>query len=143
MKYRVLLAIYLFALMAITLLPSSFSPEYMEGATVFRYNFVPFQAGIRTSFDSPYSSFFTIGNLLMLAPLGFMAPVLFKKIKNWKNIFFLGAGTAVFIEGMQLLLCLFVYPAYRYPDIDDVILNTLGIFIGYWVYGKFQRNHPK
>lgn len=138
---RVILTIYLLTLLAITLLPSSFSPEYISGACTFRYNFVPFQAGILTSFNSPYSLFFTVGNLLMLAPLGFMAPILSKKIKNLKNIFFLGAGTALFIEGMQLLLCLLIYPAYRYPDIDDVILNTLGIFIGYWLYCKYQRSH--
>lgn len=129
---------YLLAIMAVTLLPGHFNFEFVGGADTFRYNIIPFHGEMRTIFASSYDIFSFIGNALMLAPMGILVPILFGKLNAWKSIFFMGLGIALFIEMMQLVLCVVVSPGYRYPDVDDVILNTLSALIGYWVYRRVK-----
>ena len=69
-----------------------------------------------------------IGNVTMFIPVGLAWPFCFKKLDTlWKTVL-VGAGFPLFIEITQL-------PFYdRCSDIDDIILNTTGIFIGALIY---------
>lgn len=69
-----------------------------------------------------------IGNVTMFIPVGLAWPFCFKKLDTlWKTVL-VGAGFPLFIETTQL-------PFYdRCSDIDDIILNTTGIFIGALIY---------
>lgn len=69
-----------------------------------------------------------IGNVTMFIPVGLVWPFCFKKLDTlWKTVL-VGAGFPLFIETTQL-------PFYdRCSDIDDIILNTTGIFIGALIY---------
>lgn len=69
-----------------------------------------------------------LGNTLAFCPLGFLLPMLFKKCNNFKNIFFISAGTSFLIEFIQEATYL------GSGDIDDVILNVLGSLLGFAAY---------
>lgn len=66
-----------------------------------------------------------IGNILVFIPLGYMLPRLNRGFQN--PVICLGTGLSV-----VLLIELFqLYTAFGYFDVDDILLNELGIFIGY------------
>jgi glycopeptide antibiotics resistance protein len=65
-----------------------------------------------------------VGNIALLVPLGFLVPFVFTNI-NWKKALTLGAVAGLLIEIMQTVLNVGIF------DIDDVILNTLGVMMGY------------
>ena len=69
-----------------------------------------------------------IGNISMFIPVGFLLPFCFSKLNSVKNVVFVGFKISLFIELSQLIL----YE--RSTDIDDLILNTLGVFIGALIY---------
>lgn len=72
-------------------------------------------------------------NILMTVPYGMMIPFLSRLKKRWQYVFHMLAFPTA-IELSQFLLCIALDSHYRTVDIDDVILNALGIFIGYILY---------
>ena len=72
------------------------------------------------------------GNVLLLAPMGFLLPVLMKKLRSWKKILLIGAFVSLTLETVQYFIG-------RTADIDDVILNTLGVLLGYCVWPLCSR----
>ena len=69
-----------------------------------------------------------IGNITMFIPVGLAWPFCFQKLDTLGKTVLVGAGFPLFIEITQL-------PFYdRCSDIDDIILNTTGIFIGALIY---------
>jgi glycopeptide antibiotics resistance protein len=73
------------------------------------------------------------GNIIMFIPFGIFLPWLYRN-KFWKVVFIAGLSSAS-IEFIQYLNMFAGY--YRYVDVDDVILNTSGAIIGYWIYKVF------
>lgn len=80
-----------------------------------------------------------IGNILIFIPLGFFLAYKYN-IKEIKNIIIIGFFVSLTIELGQLI-SLFSYSMF---DIDDLILNTLGCYWGYYVYifllKKYKHN---
>lgn len=74
----------------------------------------------------------TVGNFLMLMPLSFYCPILFRK-KSWGffRMTFVGFLTSLTIELIQLSYDLVTGYAYRGFNVDDLMMNTLGIVVGY------------
>jgi glycopeptide antibiotics resistance protein len=71
-------------------------------------------------------------NLAMTMPLGYFLREYFHV--SLKRTIFLGFLTSLLYEVTQLTGLFFIYPrAYRIFDIDDLIINTLGAFLGYAV----------
>lgn len=68
-----------------------------------------------------------VGNIALLVPLGFFVPFVYRKI-TWKKSLALAVASGFVIEGLQVVLHVGIF------DIDDVILNALGVMIGYCVY---------
>lgn len=68
-----------------------------------------------------------VGNIILLVPIGFLVPFVFRNI-TWKIALALAVVAGLMIEGMQAVLHEGIF------DIDDVILNALGVMIGYWVF---------
>jgi hypothetical protein len=62
-----------------------------------------------------------VGNLLMFAALGFLAPLRFTALASVSRILALAAGCSVLIETAQYVLRLD-----RVSSVDDVLLNTVG-----------------
>lgn len=70
-----------------------------------------------------------VGNVIAFVPMGFLMPIVFKKINNYKKTILMSVVTSVLIEIIQLLLKV------GSADIDDVILNTFGGIIGFMLLG--------
>ncbi|MEA4989232.1 MAG: VanZ family protein [Anaerovorax sp.] len=68
------------------------------------------------------------GNIFMFIPFGTLLVLLSKKCHNLFITLFLGAQLSVFIELVQLF-------EIRGTDIDDVMLNVIGTFLGF-ILGK-------
>lgn len=75
-----------------------------------------------------------IGNIGLLVPFGFLMPLVCRKMTWWLSLA-LAILVPLVIEGLQVML-----RTGRF-DIDDVILNGLGIMIGYWIYAAFRALH--
>ena len=67
------------------------------------------------------------GNIVLLVPIGFLVPFVYRKM-TWKRSLALAVAAGLAIEGMQALFRVGIF------DIDDVILNGLGVMVGYWVF---------
>jgi len=132
--------LYLVLLIAATLLPIDLSPDYraiMQRDTTFagRMNLIPFYFG-------PYGSlwnyrFMLISNILLTVPfglgIGFLARV------RPRDLRWLPWAVGFGIEGAQLALGLAQGYPYRVIDINDTIMNALGVALGYglfWLIGK-------
>jgi glycopeptide antibiotics resistance protein len=80
-----------------------------------------------------YSIINLFGNIGFFIPFGFFLPFLSKKLVSAWKVTLYGAILSLFIEVYQLFL-----PA-RGSDIDDVILNTLGSLLGFFIFWLFQK----
>ncbi|WP_252504183.1 VanZ family protein [Sporosarcina sp. Marseille-Q4943] len=79
-----------------------------------------------------------LGNLFVFSPIGFFIPLLWKRMRSFGKIAFIGLGVTCFIESTQYFIG-------RSVDIDDIILNTIGVVFGYGVYlvWKVFAKHEK
>jgi glycopeptide antibiotics resistance protein len=73
-----------------------------------------------------------IGNIAFLVPIGFLLPFVLAQI-DWKKLLVLAILSGMLIELTQVVLHIGIF------DIDDVILNGLGVMFGFWMYGWFQK----
>ena len=73
-----------------------------------------------------------LGNILLFLPLGFLAPYAIKNMDNVKKILLSGLFLSCLIEIIQLI-------EGRSCDVDDVILNVLGIVLGFGVFKVFHK----
>ncbi len=67
------------------------------------------------------------GNIALLVPVGFLLAFIFQQF-SWKKMLSIAVIACFAIEGMQVVLRTGIF------DIDDVILNALGVMLGYWIY---------
>lgn len=83
---------------------------------------------------SPIALLNLIGNVVGFVPLGFFPPMLFKKKSwFWRTLSF-GLLAILLIESTQLVTGIGEF------DVDDILLNMLGVFLGrasYWLF--FRR----
>ena len=80
-------------------------------------------------------------NVFLTVPLGFFLRYLFGL--DLKKTIFAGFLTSVFYEVTQLTGIFFIYPRpYRIFDVDDLTINTLGAFIGYYCVPLLSRMLP-
>lgn len=75
-------------------------------------------------------------NLLLFSPLGFFLPMLSEKFRTVRKIVLVGIMISTCVEILQYFIG-------RSSDIDDIILNTIGVGIGFAIYkcmtGIFQQ----
>ena len=73
------------------------------------------------------------GNVGMLLPLGFFLPGVFSKLRRlWKTLAVSG-GIICAVELLQLFSLL------GHCDIDDLILNLMGVAIGYGIFAILRK----
>ncbi|MBA3927351.1 VanZ family protein [Listeria rustica] len=78
-----------------------------------------------------------VGNILLFVPLGFSLPIIVKKF-SWKKVVLTGFLISLSIELGQWLLGLYLGYNYRATDIDDLIFNTIGTFLGVLLFNSMQ-----
>lgn len=66
-------------------------------------------------------------NILLFSPIGIFLPILLEYFRKVKNIIMAGIIISTFVE-------IFQYFIGRSSDIDDIILNTVGVCIGFLIY---------
>lgn len=95
----------------------------------------PFQE-IRRAFRTgyPWLMFMLWGNVGMFLPVGFCTALFWRRHRWWKSVL-AGLCGSVTIEFIQFFIG-------RSTDIDDVILNTSGALLGYWLFLAFYRGLP-
>jgi glycopeptide antibiotics resistance protein len=74
-----------------------------------------------------------VGNVLLFVPLGFTLPLAVAWCRRAFVTVVIAAAASFAIEILQMIL------PFRDPDIDDVILNTIGAVIGYGLYALSAR----
>lgn len=91
---------------------------------------------------SSFELFQILANIIMQIPLGIYLRYYFRM--SWKKTLLIGFCVSLFYELTQLTGLWFIYPkAYRYAEVDDLINNTLGAMIGYWITPLFSLILPK
>jgi glycopeptide antibiotics resistance protein len=93
-------------------------------------NFVPFATILPYLFGHKgliIAGINLIGNLILLVPIGFLAPFVYRRMTG-KTALMLGVAAGLAIEVLQTILHVGIF------DIDDVILNALGVVVGYGVF---------
>lgn len=108
-----MLALYLCAVYAIVGLPNiryvRFHPNF---------NFVPFRY--------MFTDFSTVLNVLLFLPLGCFLPILRSKFRSFFKTLLVGFSTSAFIEVFQIF-------TYRATDVNDLMTNSLGTILGYFL----------
>lgn len=136
--------VYILCFIGITLFPLFISWTGQAGNSSI--NLVPvFRTvnDVSSSFQQPEMQNFMIkfwiknifGNILLLFPFGVMLPILWRKFNNIRNTLLYSFLFSLGIEIIQLL-SYYVGNWGRSFDIDDIILNTFGAWIGYIFYKK-------
>ncbi len=89
-------------------------------------NFIPFREILRYNMGSRLFFKNVIGNMMLFLPLGFFIS-LYLKTEKPKLVIILSFIISLSIEMVQLIIG-------RVFDIDDIILNVLGGYIGFLLY---------
>ena len=79
------------------------------------------------------------GNLLLLAPLGFLLPFLHQRFERFTTTGFAVLIASLAIEATQLLVSSFLGFAYKLFDVDDLLLNAIGGLLGWVAFSVFTR----
>ena len=125
----------------------TFSPLLLDPDAVFncRINLIPFVYLLDYE-NKAHMIFNVFGNILMFVPTGIILPVLYRRLDNCFKVVGTGFLMSLAIEILQLPF------ADRTSDVDDLIMNTLGVATGYVIYmivryaknpGKQKANLPK
>jgi len=140
--FVILFQVYLALLISVTLFPLMIDDRKVN----LIVNFIPIVNSVKDLMvDVNSMGFFMVkfwiinilGNIVLLAPLAFIMPIISKKFRSLKSVVILCFCTSCFIEFLQFL-SLFIGNL-RSIDIDDVILNTLGAFIGFGAFKVLSR----
>mgnify|MGYP002518827076 CR=1 FL=1 len=68
-----------------------------------------------------------LGNAAMFVPSGMVLPIVYKRLNTFWKVLTTGIGISLCIEIIQLPFSV------RATDIDDLILNTIGVIVGYGI----------
>ena len=145
-KHEILLglfSIYVIGLASQTIVPTLYFGTYSNTGEFYfeilwtndfsSVNLVPFRT-ICTYLGglSPVSVLNIYGNIFIFAPFGMFIPAIWVKHNNLKSIILLGISISLFIEITQIFVG-------RSSDIDDVILNAIGVVIGFAFYRVWNK----
>ena len=95
----------------------------------------PFPYGLKWHFSSYWFAFLFFGNMGMFLPVGFFSALLWGRARWWKSLL-IGFFLSLTIESIQFFIN-------RGTDLDDLILNTTGALLGYFLYQIFCVLFPK
>ena len=95
----------------------------------FAVNVIPFLDMVSDSMNACL-------NVLLFVPLGFFLPILWDKFRNIKNVALTGFIVTSLIEISQIF-------TFRTTDINDIITNTVGTIIGYFIAHRITEKFKK
>lgn len=84
-----------------------------------------------------------LGNLLLLMPLGFMAPIIWKRFRRASRTVLLCLATSLSIEFVQYVGSFLVFTIrWKSVDVDDVIVNVVGGLLGFLLFTLLRFASP-
>ncbi|MBT2737980.1 VanZ family protein [Bacillus sp. ISL-7] len=155
---KFLFVLYLSMVVAVTLFPIIIGHNPNIQNEYRSLNFIPlvsifrYFSQIGTAYDGDVEFMIELiaknigGNILLLMPLGFCAPILFNKFNSFKNVVLLGLFMSICIECIQFFELISGIVLWRSVDIDDVICNVIGAVLGYLIYTllfRFENMKPE
>ena len=127
---------HLGAVLLLTFLPLPIGAQAIaeaRAAATYDHNAVPL-ATLHFQLDggiTPFELRQLVGNLVLLLPLGIYGPILWPRLRSLPAILLVGAALSALIEVGQLAVAtVYGFPV-RVADVDDVLLNTIGVLAGY------------
>ena len=118
------LLVFKIYLLKIGLLRFTFPPHAGQA------NFLPFKTILPYLLGEPTWLFGIVnlgGNIALFVPMGFLVSFVYRKM-TWQKSLALAVAVGLAIEGMEVVFRVGIF------DIDDVILNAVGVIIGYWAF---------
>ncbi len=104
----------------------------VQTAFPFRVNLIPFVNLF--DYDNKRDLLVNvIGNTAMFIPSGIVLPIIYKKLNTFWKVIAAGAMISLCIEVIQLPFSV------RASDVDDLILDVLGVAIGYGIYAAVKH----
>ena len=134
LMYINLAVFMLFTFFPMSRVNGSVQPLIYDASTAFpfRVNLIPFVNLF--DYDSKRDLLLNvIGNTAMFIPSGIVLPTIYKKLNSFWKVIAAGAMISLCIEIIQLPFSV------RASDVDDLILNTLGVVIGYGIYAAVKH----
>lgn len=77
-----------------------------------------------------------VGNFVMFIPYGFLGWV-FPKLKDLKQLLINFLSVIIVLEALQY------FSRFGFFDIDDVIINTFGVFVGHKICKLFEQKFSR
>ncbi len=90
---------------------------------------LPFLAGYPTWSDALRN---VLGNIIPFMPIGLLLPLVYRPI-SWKSVLGFAVLLSLGIEILELVLRAGIF------DVDDILLNALGVMLGYVVFRAFAK----
>ena len=105
----------------------------MQGS--INYNLIPFRSmSTQIKYITQWWALKNLlGNIIPFIPFGFLLPIAYKKFSSTISVFFTGLASILLIEIFQFLTKLGTF------DVDDIILNMIGIVCGYLMFLVIKR----
>jgi len=79
------------------------------------------------------------GNVLTLAPFGFLLPLAAPRAATWPRMALAALLFPLAIELSQLAVSLVLGYSYRVTEVDDMLLNFAGVLLGYAAFTLVRR----
>jgi glycopeptide antibiotics resistance protein len=73
-----------------------------------------------------------LGNILPFMPVGFLAPLICRGM-TWRTALALAIAVGLSMEVMEVVFRVGIF------DVDDILLNALGVMLGYCIFAMFNR----
>lgn len=131
----IILIAYMESLLYLTLFPSAnMTPD------VVAINLVPLKTislYINFQGDISLQIINLVGNIVVFMPIGTFS-LFFIKNTSFYQVFVIGFCSTLFIEMMQLFLSINGVIS-RSFDVDDLLLNTIGVILGYYIGLMIKR----
>ncbi len=121
-------AVYLFGVFYVTGAGTIFHiKQYGMEFHPDRLNLIPF-SDIKNEYVEYYNYVLYYGlNIVLFMPLGFLLPLIWPKLNKMKSVLIAGISLSLLVEISQLLNI-------RSTDIDDLIANTAGAILGFFIF---------
>ena len=143
-----LLALYVGWLIGATLFPlplHHLAGDGGLGAALNHPNIVPFASIRATLAENGVRPRVRLlgGNVLVFVPFGLLLPAIWPRLDGFWRMALAGVAVGVSIELTQLAVSLALGGWYRMSDVDDVILNTAGVLLGYGLWRTLGRSRRR
>ena len=133
LMYINLAVIIRFAFFPMSKVDGRVQPLIFDTATAFPFRVNLFPLVNLFDYDSKRDLLLNvIGNVAMFIPSGIVLPIIYKRLDTFVKVLLAGGGISLCIEIIQLPFSV------RATDIDDLILNTVGVIVGYRIYALIR-----